>query len=327
MRTDAIARNSGPDAAAAQAAAVIARPVLDVDDALRDQRAPRDQGAGQGRGRPSPWRKVVLYGLLSVLAIPFVFPTWWMITSSFKPISQIFAFPPELWPSDPTLDGYVGAFTAQPFALQYFNSMYIAIVVTVGTMLFASMAGYAFARIRFRGQGILFLVVLTGLLIPAEVTIVPLFQMFNSWGMIDTHWPLILVSTFGAPSVLATFIMRQYFITLPVELEEAARIDGLGRWRIYWSIALPLSRSALAAVAIFTFLHVWNLYLEPTVYLQTPELFTLPQALTRYTDAYGGEMWNVQLAAATLTALPVLIVFVFAQKQFVEGLAQTGLKG
>ncbi len=327
MRTDAIARNSGPDAAAAQAAAVIARPVLDVDDALRDQRAPRDQRAGQGRGRPSPWRKVVLYGLLSVLAIPFVFPTWWMITSSFKPISQIFAFPPELWPSNPTLDGYVGAFTAQPFALQYFNSMYIAIVVTVGTMLFASMAGYAFARIRFRGQGILFLVVLTGLLIPAEVTIVPLFQMFNSWGMIDTHWPLILVSTFGAPSVLATFIMRQYFITLPVELEEAARIDGLGRWRIYWSIALPLSRSALAAVAIFTFLHVWNLYLEPTVYLQTPELFTLPQALTRYTDAYGGEMWNVQLAAATLTALPVLIVFVFAQKQFVEGLAQTGLKG
>jgi len=325
MRTDAIARNSGPDAAAEQVADVIARPVLDVDDALREP--PRDQRAGRGRARPGPWRKVVLYGLLSVLAIPFVFPTWWMITSSFKPINQIFAFPPELWPSNPTLDGYVGAFTAQPFALQYFNSMYIAIVVTVGTMLFSSMAGYAFARIRFRGQGVLFLVVLTGLLIPAEVTIVPLFQMFNSWGMIDTHWPLILVSTFGAPSVLATFIMRQYFITLPVELEEAARIDGLGRWRIYWSIALPLSRSALAAVAIFTFLHVWNLYLEPTVYLQTPELFTLPQALTRYTDAYGGEMWNVQLAAATLTALPVLIVFVFAQKQFVEGLAQTGLKG
>ena len=215
----------------------------------------------------------------------------------------------------------------QPFARQYFNSMYIAVLVTAGTMLFSSMAGYAFARIRFRGQGVLFLIVLTGLLIPAEVTIVPLFQLFNQWGMIDTHWPLILVSTFGAPSVLATFIMRQYFITLPVELEEAARIDGLGRWRIYWSIALPLSRSALAAVAIFTFLHVWNLYLEPTVYLQTPELFTLPQALTRYTDAYGGEMWNTQLAAATLTALPVLIVFVFAQKQFVEGLAQTGLKG
>ncbi|WP_448002249.1 carbohydrate ABC transporter permease [Agromyces bauzanensis] len=322
MRTDAIALSGGPGGSAVD---VVAPPVVDVEHALHEP--PPDARAGRGRGRPSPWRKVVLYGILSVLAIPFVFPTWWMITSSFKPINEIFAFPPALWPSSPTLDGYVGAFTAQPFALQYFNSMYIAIVVTAGTMLFSSMAGYAFARIRFRGQGVLFLVVLTGLLIPAEVTIVPLFQMFNSWGMIDTHWPLLLVTTFGAPSVLATFIMRQYFITLPVELEEAARIDGLGRWRIYWSIALPLSRSALAAVAIFTFLHVWNLYLEPTVYLQTPELFTLPQALTRYTDAYGGEMWNVQLAAATLTALPVLIVFVFAQKQFVEGLAQTGLKG
>ena len=325
MRTDAMALNTGPDAAAEQVVDVMARPVLDVDDALREPR--RDERAGRGRSRPSPWRKVLLYGLLLVLSVPFVFPTWWMVTSSLKPINEIFAFPPELWPSNPTLDGYVEAFTVQPFARQYFNSMYIAVLVTAGTMLFSSMAGYAFARIRFRGQGVLFLIVLTGLLIPAEVTIVPLFQLFNQWGMIDTHWPLILVSTFGAPSVLATFIMRQYFITLPVELEEAARIDGLGRWRIYWSIALPLSHSALAAVAIFTFLHVWNLYLEPTVYLQTPELFTLPQALTRYTDAYGGEMWNTQLAAATLTALPVLVVFVFAQKQFVEGLAQTGLKG
>ena len=227
MRTDAIALNTGPDAAAEQVVDVMARPVLDVDDALREPR--RDERAGRGRSRPNPWRKVLLYGLLLVLSVPFVFPTWWMVTSSLKPINEIFAFPPELWPSNPTLDGYVEAFTVQPFARQYFNSMYIAVLVTAGTMLFSSMAGYAFARIRFRGQGVLFLIVLTGLLIPAEVTIVPLFQLFNQWGMIDTHWPLILVSTFGAPSVLATFIMRQYFITLPVELEEAARIDGLGR--------------------------------------------------------------------------------------------------
>ena len=282
---------------------------------------------GRARGRVTGWRRVAFYGVLSVMAVPFVFPTWWMITSSFKPIAQIFAFPPALWPANPTLEGYVGVFTEQPFVLQYFNSMYIAALVTAGTMIVASLAGYGFARIRFAGQNALFLVVLTGLLIPSEVTIVPLFQMFNSWGLIDTHWPLILVTTFGAPSVLATFIMRQFFITLPIELEEAARLDGLGRWRIWWLIATPLSRTALGAVAIFTFLHVWNLYLEPTVYLQSPELFTLPQALTRYTDAYGGSMWNVQLAAATLTALPVLVVFVFAQKQFVEGLAQTGLKG
>ncbi|GLI26460.1 sn-glycerol-3-phosphate transport system permease protein UgpE [Agromyces rhizosphaerae] len=324
MRTESRLRTA-PTGARNDAGADDTVAVTVPPEASADARA----GRTVGRRRPvgSPWRKVLFYGALSLLAVPFVFPTWWMFTSSLKPISEIFAFPPELWPSNPTLEGYVGAFTEQPFALQYWNSMYIAVLVTLGTMLFSSMAGYAFARIRFPGQDLLFVVVLTGLLIPSEVTIVPLFQLFNSWGMIDTHWPLILVTTFGAPSVLATFIMRQYFITLPVELEEAGRIDGLGRWRIYWSIALPLSRSALAAVAIFTFLNVWNLYLEPTVYLQTPELFTLPQALTRYTDAYGGEMWNIQLAAATLTALPVLIVFVFAQKQFVEGLAQTGLKG
>ncbi len=272
-------------------------------------------------------RRIALYGLLCVLAIPFVFPTWWMITSSLKPINEIFAFPPTLWPAEPTLAAYSDAFRMQPFARQYFNSLYIAAAVTVGTMFVSSLAGYAFARIKFRGQNTLFLVVLVGLLIPSEVTIVPLFQMFNRFGMIDTHWPLILVTTFGAPSVLATFIMRQFFVTLPVELEEAARLDGLGRLAIWWRIATPLSRTALAAVSIFTFLYVWNLYLEPTVYLSSPEMFTLPQALTRYADAYGGQIWNVQLAAATMTALPVLIVFVFAQKQFVEGLAQAGLKG
>jgi multiple sugar transport system permease protein len=127
--------------------------------------------------------------------------------------------------------------------------------------------------------------------------------------------------------VFATFVMRQFFIALPAELEEAARVDGLGRFRIFRTIALPLARPALASVAIFTFLHSWNLYLEPIVFLSTPSKFTLPQALTQYTDAYGGPMWNIQLAAATLTALPVLIVFVLAQKQFVEGLAHTGLKG
>ena len=278
-------------------------------------------------GNAALGRRILFFVALTVMAIPFVFPTWWMFTSSLKPISEIFAFPPTLWPENPSFDAYVKAFELQPFARQYFNSLYISLVVTLGTMAVASLAGYAFARIRFRGQNLLFMIVLVGLLIPSEVTIVPMFQIFNRLGLIDTHWPLILVSTFGAPSVLATFIMRQFFLTLPAELEEAARLDGLGRLAIWWRIAMPLATSALAAVSIFTFLHIWNLYLEPTVYLQSPELFTLPQALTRYTDAYGGQLWNVQLAAATMTALPVLVVFVIAQKQFVEGLAQSGLKG
>ena len=272
-------------------------------------------------------RKVALYGLLCVLLVPFVFPTWWMVTSSLKPISDIFVFPPQLFPAHPAWSTYRQVFTVQPFAQQYWNSAWIAAVVTAATLAISSMAGYAFARIRFPGANALFIVVLTGLLIPSEVTIVPLFRMFLKLGWVNTHWPLVLIPVFGAPSVFATFVMRQFFIALPAELEEAARVDGLGRFRIFRTIALPLARPALASVAIFTFLHSWNLYLEPIVFLSTPSKFTLPQALTQYTDAYGGPMWNIQLAAATLTALPVLIVFVLAQKQFVEGLAHTGLKG
>jgi multiple sugar transport system permease protein len=275
----------------------------------------------------SPRTRIAIYGLLCVLAVPFVFPTWWMVTSSVKPISQIFAFPPDLIPPAMDFSTYADVFRLQPFAQQYWNSAYIAAVVTIGTMAVASLAGYAFARIKFPGANLLFMLVLTGLLIPSEVTIVPLFQMFLKWGMINTHWPLILVPIFGAPSVFATFVMRQFFIALPVELEEAARVDGLGRFKIFWTIALPLARPALAAVAIFTFLHSWNLYLEPIVFLTSPQNYTLPQALTQYVDVYQGPMWNIQLAAATLTAIPVLLVFIFAQRQFIEGLAHTGLKG
>jgi multiple sugar transport system permease protein len=244
-----------------------------------------------------------LYGVLLVLCVPFVFPTWWMVTSSLKPVADIFAFPPKLIPTSVSFDAYQRVFELQPFGRQYLNSMYIALVVTLGTLAVSALSGYAFARIRFRGQNLLFLVVLAGLLIPSEVTIL------------------------GAPSVLATFIMRQFFLALPGELEEAARVDGLGRFATFYRIALPLARPALGAVAIFTFLHSWNLYLEPIVYLSSPEKFTLPQALTQFVDAYGGPMWNVQLAAASMTAIPVLLVFVIAQKQFVEGLAHTGLKG
>ncbi len=270
-------------------------------------------------------RKVALYGLLCVLCVPFVFPTWWMVTSSMKPISEIFSVSP--LPSSWTLDTYRQVFELQPFGQQYFNSLYIALVVTAGTMAVAAAAGYAFARIRFPGQNVLFVVVLTGLLIPSEVTIVPLFQLFQSLGLVNTHWPLIVVPIFGAPCVLAIFIMRQFFLALPPELEEAARIDGLGRPGIFWKVALPLSRPALGAVAIFTFLHSWNLYLEPIVYLSAPDRYTLPQALTQFVDNYGGPMWNVQLAGATLTAVPILVVFVLAQRQFIEGLAHTGVKG
>jgi multiple sugar transport system permease protein len=292
-------------------------------DGPRDAPARHDRAARSRRR----WGRWGLVALLVVLSVPFVFPTWWMATSSLKPMSEILRAVPTLWPQDPSVAAYGEVFRLQPFAQQYWNSLYIAALVTLGTILVSSMAGYAFARIRFPGANALFLLVLVGLLVPSEVTIVPLFRMVNSLGLIDTHWPLVVIPILGAPSVLATFIMRQFFLGLPGELEEAGRMDGLGRWGIFWRIAFPLSRSAISAVAIFTFLKSWNLYLEPIVYLSSKDRFTLPQALTQYVDAYGGPMWNVQLAATTLTVLPVLAVFLVAQKQFVQGLAHSGLKG
>ncbi|GAA2908856.1 multiple sugar transport system permease protein [Microbacterium keratanolyticum] len=287
---------------------------------------PRLRRAGSSKTRRR-LTTIGLVALLAVISIPFIFPTLWMATSSLKPMSEILQKVPTLWPSDPSFAAYGEVFRLQPFAQQYWNSLYIAALVTIGTMLVAAMAGYAFARIKFPGANALFLVVLIGLLVPSEVTIVPLFRMVNAMGLINTHWPLIVIPIFGAPAVLAIFIMRQFFLGLPTELEEAGRMDGLGRWGIFWRIAFPLAQPALGAVAIFTFLKSWNLYLEPIVYLSSKDMFTLPQALTQYVDAYGGPMWNVQLAATTLTVIPVLAVFLVAQRQFVQGLAHTGLKG
>lgn len=282
---------------------------------------------GHRRSRLPQRGSVVLYVVLTLLSLPFLYPTWWMVTTSFRPLNQVFAFPPALWPDDATLQPYRDALTSQPFLQQYWNSLYIAVLVTVGTIVISSMAGYAFARIRFPGANVLFVVVLIGLLVPSEVTIVPLFQLVNFLGLIDTHWPLIVIPVLGAPSVLATFIMRQFFLALPGELEDAGRIDGLSRFGIFRRIAFPLAGPAVGAVAIFTFLHSWNLFLEPLVFLSSKEMFTLPQALTQYVDAYGGSIYNVQLAATSMTVLPVLLVFVIAQRQFVQSLAQSGLKG
>lgn len=281
--------------------------------------------------RRQPWRRSVakgaLYVLLAIMSIPFVYPTIWMVFSAFKPVNEIFAIPPTLFPKHWTLDGASKIFTVTPFAQQYFNSLYISVIITVASIAVCALAGYAFARIRFPFRNSLFLVLVSALMIPSELTIIPIFRWVSQLGLMDTHWPLIIVPIFGPQCVVGVFIFRQFFLSLPPELEEAGRLDGLGRLGIFTRIAFPLSGPAIAAVGIMKFLAAFDMYFEPLIYLRSKELFTVSLGLTQYQDNYGEPLYNTQLGATALTVIPVLIVFLFAQRQFVEGLARTGIKG
>lgn len=263
---------------------------------------------------------------LSVVAVPFVFPFLWMIASSFKNAAEVLGST-SLIPTTMRWSNYVEVFEYQPFARQYINSLYIAVLVSVFTLTIASLAGYALARMRFAGAGLLMLFLISALMVPEEVTIIPNFFLMRWAGLMDTHWPLILLPVFGSHGVMATFLMRQYFLAIPKELEEAGKMDGLSPLGIWWKIALPMSRPALAAVAVITFLFSWNLFLEPLVFLSSRDMFTLPLALNNFTDAYGQPLWHLQLAATSLAVVPVLVVYILAQRQIMESFALSGVKG
>lgn len=271
--------------------------------------------------------RALRYLLMVVLGVPFVGPLWWMISSSFKNTNEIFAFPPTLFPKEWLWQNFIEVFKFQPFAQQFFNSTYIALLVTVGTVVIASLAGYSFARIRFPGSNLLFLLLLTSLMMPSEVTIVPNFQFMQWLGLTDTHIPLILLPIVSGNGVMSTFFMRQFFLNLPREVEESAMLDGLDRVGIFRYIALPMAKPAVASVAILAFLYSWNLFLEPLIFIDTLEKFTVPVALRGFTDSYGYPMWDLQLAATTMSVLPVLIFYILAQRQVVESLSFSGIKG
>ena len=273
------------------------------------------------------WRLFGIYSLLLVIAIPFIFPTWWMFTASLKPIEEVFAFPASLIPNDFQISNYAEVFRLQPFLRQYWNSMFIAIVVTIISVTISTMGGYAFARINFKWRSKLFVILLSALLMPAEVTLIPIFRLMVNAGLSDSFFPIILIPAFGAHAVVGLFLMRQFFLDFPTELEEASEIDGLSRWKVFTKIALPLSGPALASLAIISFLYSWNLFLEPLVFLTEPNKYTLPVVLPQFTDTYGAPIFNVQLAATSLSVIPVMIVFIMAQRHFIRGITMTGLKG
>lgn len=274
------------------------------------------------------WPAIALAALLLVMAIPLLFPLWWMISSAFKGTHEIFAYPPRLIPEALRLDNFEQVFIRQPFARQYLNSLYIAALNVAGTIAVSSLAGYAFARIRFPGRTMLFVLLVSALLMPLEVLIIPLYILMKELGWLGTHLPLIVEPIFGAPAIVGTFLMRQHFLSLPVELEDAGRIDGLGRFGILWHIGLPLARPALATLAILTFLASWNSFLEPLIFVSgVPELMTIPLALTQFVEVFGEPIWAVQMAASSLSVVPILVVFLLAQRHFIRGIARSGIHG
>lgn len=271
-------------------------------------------------------RLSVFYLLLIGVMAPFIYPFWWMVMSSFKPNSEIFG-KLRLLPQSLYLRNFVEVFEFQPFARHYFNSLYITVSATTLTVLFSSLSGYAFAKLRFPGRNLLFMVLLSALMMPAEVTIIPNFFLMKSLDLINTHIPLILIPVFGMQGAVVAFLMRQYFITVPMSLTEAPRIDGLSELGIFTRIMLPLSKPVISAAVILTFLHNWNLFLEPLVFINDLELFTLPLSLNNYNDPYGLPVWNLQLTATTIAAVPILVVYVVFQKRIENAMVFSGLKG
>jgi len=269
---------------------------------------------------------IAMYVFLIIVALPFVFPFWWMITSSFKSTNDIFSFPPTLLPDTWKLENYISVFDLQPFMRQFWNSVYTASATTFITLFCASLAGYAFSRLEFRGRNLIFLLIVSAILMPSEVTIIPVFTYMQELDLVNSHIPIILLPVFGSQGVVAAYIMRQYCLGIPTELEEAALLDGLSRWGIYRRIVLPLARPALIAIAILSFLNSWNLFLEPLVLINDPQMFTLPLALRGYVDPYGQPLWGEQLAATTMSVVPVLIIYIFAQRHVVESFAFSGVK-
>ncbi len=272
--------------------------------------------------------RLVLGALLTLGVLPLLMPLVWMVSTSIKPEFDVFGYPPTIVPIRVRFENYLDIFTQAPFARQYLSSLYIGVANVAATAVVASMAGYALARLRFPGRALVLPVLLTALLLPNEILIVPQYALMSNLGLIGTQIPLLLEPAFGAPGIVATFLMRQFFLSLPRELEDAGRVDGLSPAGVFVRIALPLSVPALATLAIMTFLASWNAYLEPLVFTSgRPQLITLPVALNEFTNFDGTPQYALQMAATTLSILPVAVVFLLAQRHIVDGIARSGLKG
>lgn len=266
--------------------------------------------------------RVALHVVMYALAFFTVAPFLWMVLTSFKELSEILVFPPKWIPERATFDNYVSAFSAAPFGRYYFNSVFVAVTVTLGQIVTCSLAAYAFARLQFRGREVLFYLFLGTMMIPGQVVMIPTFMVLHWLGWIDTYAALIVP---GLASAFGTFLLRQFFLTIPRDLEDAARIDGCTRFGVLRRIILPLSKPALATLAVFTFMGVFNDFLWSLIVVSSDDLRTVQLGLAIFRDRYQTD-WGQLMAASVTATLPILLVFFFAQKYFIKGITLSGLK-
>ncbi|HUF06430.1 MAG TPA: carbohydrate ABC transporter permease [Candidatus Binatia bacterium] len=280
-----------------------------------------------GSQRGERTRRIIAYALLIGYALLMFVPFAWSVSTSFKPNSEVFQLN---WiPEQPTLDGYVTAWTELDPGLPrlFLNSFIIAGAVTLGNLVLGSFAGYAFARLQFWGRDVLFVLVLATLMIPDQLRVVPVYNLLIFFGLVgrgvEAYIGIILILIISGTSI---FLLRQYFMSIPRDLEEAARIDGAGYLQTFWRIMLPLASPALAAVAILQFQGTWNGFFWPVILLRDRDQWTIPLAIAQFQDLYQTQ-WAPLMAVIVLATLPILILYIFFQRYFVEGVAASGVKG
>lgn len=267
-------------------------------------------------------QRFMIHFLLGIGLVLTLAPFAWMLSTSLKPGAGIFTYPPQWIPKEPTLEWYRQLFRDVDFFLHFKNSLIVAVTTTILNLFFCSLAGFAFAKLRFAGRDKIFGLLIATLMIPGQITMIPVFLLLKQIGLLNNYWGLILpasVTTFGI------FLIRQFMMTIPDDLIEAARIDGCSEFRVYWNVVLPLCKPVLATLGIFTFMGSWNDFLWPLIVMIGEEKYTLPVALANLSGQYGTQ-FGLLMAGAMVVVVPVIVVFIFAQKYVIQGIATSGLK-
>ncbi|MHA6482086.1 carbohydrate ABC transporter permease [Paenibacillus sp. strain BS8-2] len=273
----------------------------------------------------SIWKSSVpVHAVLLLLGFTFLAPFLWMLLTSLKSLGEISTFPLTIWPENFMWSNYSDVFEVIPFARYFLNTLIVTAASVVGQLIAAPMVSYSITKIEWSGRKWIFPIVIMTMLLPFQVTMIPVYMIFKDLGLTGSYWPLIIPTFTGAP--LYIFLLRQFFMSIPDAIIQAARIDGASEARIYVTMILPLCRPALAAVAIFTFLYTWSDFMGPLLYLNNADLYTLTLGLQAFLAEHYTE-WGLLMAASALFTLPLIIMFFFAQKQFIEGITLTGIKG